>query len=90
MTTPSPIEKPGYHLVDIKRGEVGELSKIKEEIEEALDAQMQYSQLMILVELSDAVGAIEAYLMKHHPSLSLQDLQKMASITKRAFENGRR
>lgn len=90
MTTPRSIEKPGYHLVEIEKGEVGELSKIKEEIEEAMDAKMQSSELMVLVELSDAVGAIEAYLLKYHPSFSLRDLQIMAGITKRAFENGRR
>jgi len=45
---------------------------------------------MILVELSDILGAIEAYLDKHHPGMKLDDLKKMSDITKRAFINGRR
>lgn len=85
-----PNSAPGYHLSVIDKGELGELSKIKEEIDEALDAEAQSSKVMVLVELSDAVGAIEAYLARHHPSISLEDLKTMSAITKRAFENGRR
>lgn len=80
----------GYHLKKIEKGVVGELSKIKEELEECFDAEAQGCKVMVIVELSDLVGAINHYLSKNYPSISLQDLNKMAEITKRAFDNGRR
>lgn len=79
-----------YHIKEIPRGEIGELSKIYEEIEEVKDASEQNCDLMLLIELSDTIGAIECYLEKHHPSLSLDDLIKMKDITKRAFKSGHR
>jgi hypothetical protein len=84
------VENPGYHLKKIPRGEVGELSKVYEEILEALDADAQGSTVMALVELADMVGALKAYLAKHHPSLTLEDLEAFSSITARAFTSGRR
>jgi len=86
---PTP-RKAGYHLREIEKGELGEASKIREETEEFMDAMAQNSSVMGLVELSDLVGAVEAFLKKHHPSVSLDDLKIMSDITKRAFENGRR
>lgn len=80
----------GYHVSSIERGEFGELSKIKEELEEAIDAENQDSNIMILVELSDLYGAIQGYLEKHHPNTTMRDLEKMSNITQRAFKNGRR
>lgn len=80
----------GYHLRNIEKGVVGELSKIREEMEECLDAEDQKCKIMLLVELSDLVGAIKHYLSNNHPSISLQDLEKMADITKRAFDRGER
>ena len=81
---------PGYHLRPIPKGTLGELSKVQEELDEALDAQEQGVSIMLMVELSDMVGALEAYLAKHHPSVTLEDLRKMAAVTRRAFESGRR
>lgn len=78
----------GYHLTEPTRGEFGELSKILEEIEELIDADAQNANLMVLQELSDVIGAIEGYLKKHHPSITLQDLIIMKDITKRVFESG--
>jgi hypothetical protein len=83
------IENPGYHTVDIPKGELGEFSKIKEECLELEDALEQGSEIMALVELADLYGAIEAYLEKHH-KLTVGDLKKFSDITKRAFKNGRR
>lgn len=84
------VTNPGYHLREIPRGELGELSKIYEEILEALDAEAQGASVMTLVELSDLVGALKAYLAKHHNSISLEDLEVFSSITARAFTSGRR
>jgi phosphoribosyl-ATP pyrophosphohydrolase len=80
----------GYHLAEIPRGVLGEASKIAEECAELMDAVAQNSKVMALVELSDLVGAIEAYLLIEHPNVSLEDLQAFSQITARAFRSGRR
>lgn len=79
-----------YHLNKIPKGEIGELSKVMEECLEALDANEQGCSVMVLVELSDMIGAIELYLKKHHPSISIDDLKAMSHITQRAFNTGHR
>lgn len=81
---------PGYHLADIPRGTFGESDKIVEEIAEFQDAVDQGCKVMALVELSDAVGAIQGYLDKHHAGTTIDDLCMMAAITKRAFTSGQR
>lgn len=80
----------GYHIKDIKKGVIGELSKVYEEVEEIKDAEDQGIDIMLLVELSDLVGAIQLYLEKHHPSITLEDLIKMSNVTQRAFNSGAR
>lgn len=82
--------KPGYHLAKIEKGVLGDPSKILEETLEYMDAVAQDASIMALVELSDLVGAVEAYLKKHHPTMGLDDLRTMSEITARAFRNGRR
>ncbi|NJO48259.1 MAG: hypothetical protein HC840_00925 [Leptolyngbyaceae cyanobacterium RM2_2_4] len=54
-------QKPGYHLKEIKKGQPGELSKIQEELDEAFDAEDQGVKIMLAVELSDLIGAVEQY-----------------------------
>ena len=85
-----PVPNPGYHVRAIPRGQLGEISKILEEALEAADAEAQSADVMVLVELADLLGAIKAYLAKHHPSLTLEDLETFSVITARAFESGRR
>lgn len=80
----------GYHLAKIPRGNYGEISKIEEEVAELRDADNQDCDVMVLVELSDLVGAIEGYLEEKFTGFTIQDLIKMAAITRRAFENGER
>lgn len=80
----------GYHLQDIEKGVLGEASKIKEEIDEFLDAEAQGVSVMALVELSDAYGAISAFLARNHPSITMDDLSEMSRVTRRAFVNGHR
>lgn len=65
---------PGYHLAEIERGVFGEASKIREEVEELLDAEAQGVRLMALVELSDLVGAVEGYAARQHPGHDLTRL----------------
>ncbi len=81
---------PGYHLAEIPKGKLGELSKIQEELDELRDAMEQGSRIMALVELSDLVGAVEEYLRNYFPGYSIVDLQQFSTITKRAFKNGHR
>ncbi len=82
--------KHGYHISTIKKGELGYSSKIMEEVLELIDAEKQGSKVMAIIELSDLIGAIEAYLRVQTKNITLQDLEKMAHITKRAFDNGHR
>jgi hypothetical protein len=77
-----------YHLTKIPKGIYGKASKIKEEYLEFEDAIYQDNPLMALQELSDILGAIEAYSAAYN--MSLNDLIKMKEATKRAFESGHR
>jgi hypothetical protein len=79
----------GYHAREIKKGELGKASKITEEYEEFLDAKEQDNPVMELVELSDLLGAIEAYTKRKY-NLDLGDLMAMTRATQRAFQNGHR
>lgn len=78
----------GYHVRDIPRGKYGELSKVLEEVWEAVDADEQNNPVMVLQELSDIIGAIDEYLVKKHPTITLQDLVTMSHATERAFKSG--
>ncbi len=87
MANPIPF---GYHVGVIPRGELGEISKIKEEFLEFMDATEQEVSVMQLVELADLLGAIEAWLERYHPNITLHQLAKMKDVTRRAFANGYR
>lgn len=52
----------GYHISEIPNGIFGEFSKVIEEFLEFEDSIEQRSVVMELVELSDLIGAIEAFL----------------------------
>ena len=78
--------KIGYHLYNIPKGKLGDISKIKEEIEEYEDALNQDCKIMAMVELSDIYGALES--LAENYNLSMQDLATFSNITKRAFING--
>ncbi len=79
----------GYHKQKIQKGELGHASKIREEYEEFGDAYEQGNPVMELVELSDLLGAIEAYTIKHF-NVDLEDLIKMTRATQSAFKDGGR
>lgn len=90
-TTEAPqVNKPGYHLKQIKKGVIGHISKIREELDELKDAEEQGCRIMQILELSDLLGSIELYLKRVCPSLDMHDLLKMSEVTNRAFANGRR
>lgn len=78
-----------YHLREIKKGVYGEASKITEEHEEFVEALEQKNPVMALIELSDLIGAIEAYAYKNH-RVTLDQLIVMKNATERAFTSGHR
>jgi hypothetical protein len=67
-----------FHRRDISKGTYGELSKIKEELEEAFDAQEQGQTLMLLIELSDIIGAVEGVSKKY--GFSIEQLLDFARL----------
>lgn len=79
---------PGYHIKPISKGTLGDLSKIREELDEAEDAREQGSKIMELLELSDLYGALKARVEKL--GCSMEDLSTMSRITCRAFRSGER
>lgn len=86
MTNP----KYGYHKNKIKKGKLGESTKIREELEEFEDALNQKNKIMALVELSDLYGAIKYYLKNHHANITMEDLKIMNEATERSFILGHR
>lgn len=78
----------GYHTVKIKRGKLGELSKIQEELDELRDAEKQGTKILIHCELADLYGALKDYAERY--GLQMEDLRDMANLTKAAFEGGYR
>jgi hypothetical protein len=82
-------EPYGYHKTKIVKGVLGEASKISEEYAEFIDANEQKNSVMELVELSDLLGAIEAYTKKKY-LINLDTLLTMTRATQRAFKTGLR
>lgn len=78
----------GYHKTKIKKGKLGELSKIQEELDELYDAEGQNVKILIHCELADLYGALEAYTKKYN--LNMNDLKSMSDLTKSAFKEGKR
>lgn len=78
----------GYHIKEIKKGVLGESSKIREELEELEDAENQCCEILIHCELADLYGALQAKAHKHN--LSMHDLQQMNTLTASAFKEGSR
>lgn len=68
----------GFHKRVIKKGIYGELSKIQEELEEAFDAEEQGQDLMLLIELSDMLGAIEGVSLKY--GFTIEQLKEFARL----------
>lgn len=87
---PTVKKNPGYHLVKIPKGKVGEPTKIIEEAYEIQDAHEQGVRVMTHVEMSDLYGALDRFRELHYPEVSMSDLEAMYRVTRRAFENKRR
>lgn len=78
----------GYHKKQIPKGELHKFSKIKEEFLELEDAVEQNDFILQLCELSDLIGAIEAYI--EPKGIFLEDLKKFSDKTKESFKTGKR
>lgn len=81
-----------YHKnKNIKKGTVGEFSKIAEEFEELKDAVEQDDKILILCEISDLLGAVELYLSKNfYESISFENCIAFSRKTQNAFREGTR
>ncbi len=79
---------PGYHLIQIKKGVIGKTSKIREELEELEDAEMQGCRIMALMEASDLYGALRRWAEAN--GSTMDELRMMNDITRRAFDSGAR
>ncbi|MBI2102707.1 hypothetical protein HYT55_02620 [Candidatus Woesearchaeota archaeon] len=84
------VKKKGYHEMIIPKAPAGSFLKIAEEFREARDAYMNHNPIMLLVELADIYGAMELFLEKHSPEISMEDVRRLQEVTRRAFQNGRR
>lgn len=81
----------GYHKREIKKGIVGSISKIREELEELEDAAEQGNLIMCLCELSDIWLAMDRYIQnKFGGEFAMDDIACMARATERAFDSGHR
>lgn len=78
----------GYHLRHIPKGILGQVSKIREELEELEDAAVQQNHLLQLVEASDLYGALERF--AELKGVTMRQLADMSAVTRRAFDLGAR
>lgn len=79
----------GYHKrLIVTRGVLGEPSKIREELEELEEAVEQGNHILVLCELADLYGALEAVVERR--GVSMDDVRTMAAATKSAFLDGSR
>jgi phosphoribosyl-ATP pyrophosphohydrolase len=79
----------GYHKREIHKGVLGQFSKIAEEFDELEDAYDQGDRVLMICELADLLGAIEAYSLTKH-DISLEELICFMTKTKEAFKEGKR
>jgi hypothetical protein len=79
----------GYHSREIDKGVLSEPTKIIEEYEEWRDALALGNPVMGLIELTDMIGAIEAFTLKYY-NINLEQLIVMTRATQSAFKDGTR
>lgn len=81
-----------YHKnKNIKKGTIGEFSKIEEEFEELKDAVDQDDKILILCEMADLLGAVELYLKEnYYKGITLESCIEFSRKTQNAFKDGTR
>lgn len=75
-----------FHKRDIPEGVFGDFSKIEEEFFEAKDAVEQDVKVMLLIELTDLLGAIRGYMDKNYPGIGFDGLVKMMQLHHKVIE----
>ena len=78
----------GYHVRQITKGKLGEVSKIREELNELEDAMNQNNRILALCELADLYGAIKAF--AYTIGSNMEEIKTMADATESAFKDGTR
>lgn len=73
-----------WHVREIKKGVYGELSKVQEELDEAVDAEEQGQTLMLLYELSDIIGAVGGIAKKY--GMTLDQIYKFCQLRTKVIE----
>ena len=77
-----------WHKKEISKGVLGELSKIREELEEAEDALEQDQILMLLFELSDICGAAGLVAEKlTNGAFNIDELVKFSKLRTKVAKN---
>lgn len=71
------------HTCVIRKGELGQLSKIQEELDEASDALEQGNKILFLVELADIYGALAAVAARS--GITMEDLKIQADSKSKTF-----
>lgn len=73
-------KKISFHELPIRKGIYGEISKIQEEVDEAIDSSVRGHRVMLLLELADIIGAIDGMLLKQFPEFTTEDLLKFVRL----------
>lgn len=76
-------KKSYFHVMPVRQGTYGELSKIQEELDEALDAETRGQKLLLMIELSDIIGAVAGVAERH--GYSLDDLIQFSELRRNVF-----
>jgi hypothetical protein len=78
----------GYHTKAIEKGVLGTSSKIREELEELQDGELQGIKILVHCEMADLYGALRALAITY--GLTMVDLCAMCDATESAFKDGTR
>lgn len=84
------IDDSGYHKSGFVKYNTGTLLKIKEEINECIDAEKQNDKLLLICELADVIGAVKMYIDNNDIGVTINDLDKFSQKTINAFKKGKR
>lgn len=74
--------------ISIPKGVDGEVSKIVQCSAQMADAQLTRNPILALNDAACVVGAVKTWLRKHHASLTMDDLLKMAEVHEQVMRPG--
>lgn len=76
-------KKSYFHVHPIRSGVYGELSKVQEELDEAVDAETRGQEILLLIELSDIIGAVAGVAERH--GHTLESLIQFSELRRSVF-----